>query len=281
MQVALNRCWLSAVYYEVTLLFSGGIKMWFYTWFLGLLLFVFNPLPAQAQGTPLQGEWATEWGAASIYLTGSSYYGTYEEDNGQFLFYYENEAWTGIWAEDQSDVKCTTKRLGTYYWGRLALATAIEPDGFLFRWGYCESGDVDRDWQFIRKTGFENLSLTMDPNVGMNDGHSVSARGVEALDGNWRTDWGDASVYFDGSGFHGTYVEDNGQFEIYPDGRIWSGFWAETMADQKCSYERLGTYYWGRLRLDTPVDTSGFSFKWGYCESGPIDRTWGFTEKIR
>lgn len=107
----------------------------------------------------------------------------------------------------------------------------------------------------------------------------------ESFAGEWKTDWGQTTVFRDGSGFRGSYksedgnAENSGTFTFSKTGKTWTGFWAESRTNKECSTERMGTRYWGTLALATPYSTDGFSMSWNYCDNKEPGRRWVFSKQ--
>lgn len=103
---------------------------------------------------------------------------------------------------------------------------------------------------------------------------------IETFGGAWDTNWGETWVMPGGPGYEGTYTEDNGRFWLEFTGHVFEGIWAEDMANERCDYEVLGSYYWGRLELANSNDYPGIQMLWGYCDWGPLDKVWTFHERL-
>ena len=108
--------------------------------------------PATAQGwesiETFGGAWDTNWGEVWAMPSGPGYEGTYTEDNGRFWLEFTDHVFEGYWAEDMADVRCDVEYMGSYYWGRLQLANSNSFPGFQVLWGYCDTGRVDKVWEF-------------------------------------------------------------------------------------------------------------------------------------
>lgn len=103
---------------------------------------------------------------------------------------------------------------------------------------------------------------------------------IETIGGAWDTSWGEVWILPNGPGYEGTYTEDNGRFVLEFTDHVFEGYWAEDMADQRCSRPVLGSYYWGRLQLGNSDRFPGFRMLWGYCDDGRVDKEWVFRERL-
>lgn len=124
------------------------------------------------------------------------------------------------------------------------------------------------------------LLLALSAGISTNAALAQEAVNLVDLDGRWDTAWGETTMKSTWTGYSGTYEEDNGRFVLEWDGGLMSGFWAEDEADEECSYEYMGTRYWGRLQLTASNQSPSFHMGWGYCDDGPIDKTWQFTKRF-
>lgn len=97
------------------------------------------------------GAWETNWGETWILPSENGYTGTYSEDNGRFELEFTDHVFEGYWAEDMSNEKCATRKLGSYYWGRLEMSNSDRFPGIQMLWGYCEEGRVDKVWSFLER----------------------------------------------------------------------------------------------------------------------------------
>ena len=50
------------------------------------------------------------------------------------------------------------------------------------------------------------------------------------------------------------------------------GYWYQSTSAQRCSRARNGTYYWGRMQLNFPIETNDFIGFYGHCDGTPLDR---------
>jgi hypothetical protein len=103
---------------------------------------------------------------------------------------------------------------------------------------------------------------------GDNDKASEDDQALD-LNGGWQTDFGAVILWQDGSSIRGRYDEDEaGQIEGTLAGSVVTGFWGESMSDEECRTERLGTRYWGRIRWI--FDDGTFTGVYGYCDDEPV-----------
>jgi len=110
--------------------------------------------------------------------------------------------------------------------------------------------------------------------------HAQQFDTIETFGGAWDTSWGDVWVMPEGPGYEGTYEDDNGRFWLEFTDHVYDGYWAEDMADVRCSTPVMGSYYWGRLQLSNNSSYPGIQMLWGYCETGRVDKVWSFRERL-
>ncbi|MFO1015509.1 MAG: hypothetical protein U1E50_17290 [Caulobacteraceae bacterium] len=87
--------------------------------------------------------------------------------------------------------------------------------------------------------------------------------------GRWNSTEGVMTLNQSSGRITGTYVNDNGRIEATVQGATASGFWAEDSSGQRCSTQRLGSYYWGRVTWIMRADGQHFDGRWSYCEGQP------------
>lgn len=97
------------------------------------------------------GAWDSSWGEVWVMPGGPGYEGTYTGDNGRFWLEFTDHVFEGIWVEDMSNERCATPYAGSYYWGRLELANSTAYPGFQMLWGYCDTGRIDKVWEFYER----------------------------------------------------------------------------------------------------------------------------------
>lgn len=99
-------------------------------------------------------------------------------------------------------------------------------------------------------------------------GHSDVLRSV------YSTTYGDWTPEYRGSGeYWGRYPEDSGRIFGTLSGYTFDGYWAEGSSSQRCSTQKDGSYYWGRMVMSFNADYSSFEGKYGYCDATP-SRGW-------
>ncbi len=106
----------------------------------------------------LAGQWRTSFGETAIIWDGKQYKGSYvaengnTDDNGSFRLWLNKDGkLSGIWTEPASSHKCTTARMGSYYWGHLRQVGPVSTSGFSIVWGYCGDGLLKNSWDFVSK----------------------------------------------------------------------------------------------------------------------------------
>ena len=60
--------------------------------------------------------------------------------------------------------------------------------------------------------------------------------------------------------------------------KVLDGEWIQAKSQKKCTYQKFGTFYWGRFNF--VFDKDSFAGKWGYCNDALIDQ-WGGAERHR
>lgn len=63
---------------------------------------------------------------------------SYARDGGRILADLKGRLLTGIWVENGSDVRCKTRRDGSYHWGRMVFIFNQAFSQFKGKWGYCQ-----------------------------------------------------------------------------------------------------------------------------------------------
>ena len=58
------------------------------------------------------------------------------------------------------------------------------------------------------------------------------------------------------------------------------GYWYQSHASQRCASARNGTYYWGRVQLNFPIESNEFIGFFSHCDGTPLDR-WNGTYEGR
>ncbi len=81
--------------------------------------------------------------------TGTRVSGSYSQDGGRIDGQVSGGRLTGYWAENGSDQRCPTQRLGTYYWGRIDWVLSADGRRFTGKWSYC-SAEPGGSWTGAR-----------------------------------------------------------------------------------------------------------------------------------
>lgn len=118
-----------------------------YEWVEGLPPVADQPTPAAAGG--FGGRWTTSEGEMDLVQSGSSVNGTYSQDNGRLSGEVVGGRLAGYWAEDGSNTRCATERMGSFYWGRIEWTLSAAGDGFEGGWSYCDQ-PVSGSWRGTR-----------------------------------------------------------------------------------------------------------------------------------
>ncbi len=79
--------------------------------------------------------------------------------------------------------------------------------------------------------------------------------------------------------YRGPYSTDSGRIIGSLNGTTFTGVWVERHSSRKCSTEKDGSFYWGRLQFNFSDDFYTFSGKWGYCDTPPTAGGWAGTRK--
>ncbi len=87
--------------------------------------------------------WNTSEGVLTLKIQGNGVSGTYVNDNGRISGTKSGNTITGFWGEDSSGTKCTTKKLNTYYWGKIKWV--FNGNSFSGQYSYCE-GAMSGSW---------------------------------------------------------------------------------------------------------------------------------------
>lgn len=189
-------------------------------------------------------------------LVGTTMNGNYVDDNGRITGTLNGNVLDGYWGEDSSGSRCSTQRLGTYYWGRIHWE--FHATGFRGLWGYCEA-NPSSNWTGTLISGSSPVGHHHDTSVS--DGAKQSGTSV------WNFDGTRLTLRIDGNSVNGNYVEDNGRISGTMLGNTMNGYWGEDSSARRCDTQRLGTFYWGRTRF--VFDGARFSGLWSYCDAEP------------
>ena len=194
--------------------------------------------------------------------------GAYDTDEGRIDARLYDGALEGIWVETSSAQKCSTQKLGSYYWGGIYFQK-IDADNFKGYWTYCDqqvgprSTQGAKKWSGKRRT--ETASYTPSPQQTQPSRYSPSFRG------NWKTSEGNMTLaWADHVTVTGTYSQDNGRIiGNVDDRRVLNGYWIEDGSSQRCNTAKDGSYYWGRVQFRLNADETEFTGKWSYCNAVP------------
>ncbi|MEZ5345083.1 MAG: tetratricopeptide repeat protein [Pyrinomonadaceae bacterium] len=97
----------------------------------------------------VSGNWKhSSSGTLTLRQTGNQVTGTYPGDNGRIVGTVSGNVVTGYWIENNSGVKCSTKRDGSYHWGRIRWE--FSGDKFSGKWFYCEKTTDGTAWTGTR-----------------------------------------------------------------------------------------------------------------------------------
>jgi hypothetical protein len=85
------------------------------------------------------GDWRSDFGAFHVTSTVSGFTATYDyATGGSISGSFDGHKVDGIWAHTLSQRSCSTEKLGTSHWGRIAITFADDGKSFAGRWGYCD-----------------------------------------------------------------------------------------------------------------------------------------------
>ncbi|MEK7660678.1 MAG: hypothetical protein AAB680_01395 [Pseudomonadota bacterium] len=221
---------------------------------------------ANAQSNQSTATWNLDGTRLTTNIVGSTMSGNYVEDNGRISGILNGNVFEGFWGENSSGRRCTTQKLGTYNWGRTRWE--FHATGFRGRWGYCEAPPCSV-WSGTLISGTSPF--------GHGQGSSNPSSTVAGLGGHrhiWNTSEGRLSAGVQGSNFSGTYSNDNGRISGTVNSNVVDGYWGEDSSGKRCSVQRLGTFYWGRIRWS--FNNTGFSGRYSYCDD-QFSGTWNGT----
>jgi hypothetical protein len=220
-----------------------------------------NTLPASGS---VPGVWQTDFGVITI---GTDGYGTYDDfgEPSHITFTHTDpQTIDGYWVEQSSQRECDTEMNGSRHWGRLHVV--FDPAFNTFRgvWGYCNDEP---------STGWSGFRTDQQPAAAPT---STPAPRWDNFMGTWNTSYG--VIELDGSGV-ATYPgpEPSVPSHMYfqqDDAHTISGYWVQPGSSVKCSAERYGSYYWGRIRWTFDENFAKFTGLWAYCEDEP-NGYWG------
>lgn len=218
-----------------------------------------NAISQTADGST--ASWNLDGTRLTTNIVGSTMSGNYVEDNGRISGTLSGNVFDGYWAEDSSGQRCTSQRLGTFYWGRTRWE--FHASGFQGRWGYCEAAPIT-SWTGTLISGTSPYGLSH-ISGSKPDANTSTAAGLGGHSHVWNTSEGTLSASANGAAFSGTYNNDNGRIGGTLNGNVLDGYWGEDSSGKRCSVQRLGTFYWGRIRWT--FTNAGFSGQYGYCDA--------------
>lgn len=96
----------------------------------------------------LTSAWNSSEGTLNLVIKGQNVSGTYVNDNGRISGTKKGNTITGFWGEDSSATKCTTKKLNTYYWGKIKWV--FNGNSFSGQYSYCE-GTMSGSWSGTKR----------------------------------------------------------------------------------------------------------------------------------
>ena len=243
--------------------------------FIASVSFLLPVNSARAQAIPIDGNpsyWNSSQGEVILRIFGPDVFGTYTNDNGRISGTFRQNAFDGFWAENSSGTKCVTPKMDSFYWGRIRWT--FTPNGFNGQWSYCD-GELSGSWSGRRATHASTTTIApyQHPNMPTMANNRQRATPTPNVPGprgttHWTTTEGFMTAIVTGNQFkstyRGSYEGDNGRMEGTLTGNVFEGYWGENQSLKECATERLGTYYWGRIRL---VFNGGrFSGQWSYCD---------------
>ena len=85
--------------------------------------------------------------------------------------------------------------------------------------------------------------------------------------GRWATvEFGELSVEQVRDRVDGSYTWNDGRVSGEVSGNWMSGTWAQSSSGRRCNREELGTFYWGRFKVQLSGDEERWSGGWSYCD---------------
>ena len=111
---------------------------------------------ASAEDWPdIAGKWDTTYGQLDFKITdvkdkdgaviGKTASAPYKSEGGTVSGELKGSTLVGYWHEPYSSMKCSSKRAGTFYWGRVEFAFNPAVDAYEGKWGYCDEAP-ERGW---------------------------------------------------------------------------------------------------------------------------------------
>ena len=236
--------------------------------YLLLFMFIFiissNSDTAFANLMNITGTWDSNWGKMVFEQTGNNVTGTYATSNGKIFGKLNGNILEGYWTQSSAGQKCSTQKYGSFFWGRIRFEFD-QTNHFSGSWGYCEALPSSGGWSGTKQ---KNAVIT---------GKNKNVYSVIA--GTWDSNWGKMVFEQTGNNVTGTYATSNGKIFGKLNGNILEGYWTQSSAGQKCSTQKYGSFFWGRIRFVFDHQNNHFSGNWGYCENAPSSGGWSGTRK--
>jgi hypothetical protein len=104
---------------------------------------------APATAALYSGRWKSTEGDMTLQQTNGSVIGSYSQDGGRLEGEATGPRLKGYWAENSSDRRCDSQRLGSWYWGRLDFSLSDDGSRFSGAWSYCDAPPA-RSWTGAR-----------------------------------------------------------------------------------------------------------------------------------
>lgn len=205
--------------------------------------------------------WNTTEGRMTFTINNNQLSGTYSTDNGRVSGNVNGNVFDGYWGEDSSGKRCGSERMGTYYWGRLHWV--FDGNRFNGQWSYCDDA-LGGTWNGTYESGAQVQSNSQNNSPPQNIGRPAQIASLPSGTSVWDTSEGRLTAQINGTNISGRYSTDNGRISGQFNGNVMDGYWGEDSSGKRCSSERMGTYYWGRLHW--VFDGSRFTGQWSYCD---------------
>ena len=90
----------------------------------------------------------TNWGLLTVHSDdGVTFKGTYGKKGGRVYGVYDDgdRTFRGFWDKPKAKKKCSRKKRGSIYWGKIEFQLSSNEDSFTGVWGYCDD-QPSRDW---------------------------------------------------------------------------------------------------------------------------------------
>jgi hypothetical protein len=105
----------------------------------------------------------------------------------------------------------------------------------------------------------------------------VSAQTVPNVSGTWDTTFKDWNAQQNGNKVSGSYDYNEGRVSGTLSGNTLTGYWVEKETVVLCSTARDGSRNWGKIVFNFRQDGSGFSGRFGSCDSSNLPGGWSGT----